>query len=343
MYKRLMVGALLLAALSALAGCPKRDEKTYEQQRDDKVRELKRAEQRERERHVASRRVAQAEPGALALIRRTPARISDEACSKLAQQAKEAPAESWVALARGVCLEQAGKLDQAVAVYRGMKKSHSLKREAARLLTIACFRKQDLACWSKAYRRLALQGRYRARRVVALATCPPLKLYEPLVKAEAVRPQDVLVRKAINAARAGRLDDASRELQASLALDVNHLPTLINLALVNASQARVDKGLQYLDRARGLQAKQTADQATQRHLLQARALLYHRSGNLPAAEREYQALLKLKPDHDLALYGLGVAQSLQGKKNAALDTYARLNKAGSGRAARLFAIIMRDG
>jgi len=337
---------LIVPLALALSACPKKQEAPKEEGRQrDKIRL---AEQQREEAYQAERKLKeQAEAGMRAAAEILGGRRPDarhcKVVGELISGAK--PKQHRLFHAWGVCLERQGKRTEAISILRQVVKLRPMDRLVWESLALACFRAGEMTCWSEGYRKL---GRYRATRVASMASSPEVALYEPAgVKAEAESKQDTLVRKGISEARAGRAGEALKALQASLAEDVNHLPTLINLALVNSQEGYHGKGLGYLDRALRLLKEQSQDTRTSPTLLTlrlSRAVLLHRSAKHHAALKEYQSLLSLKPDHELGLYGLGTMQSLLGKKDKALDTYNTLKKAGAKeRAATLFRIIMRDG
>lgn len=327
---------LLLALLCS--GCQKK-KKALVAEREDR-REA--AERRRRDRRQAAKQEQAALTAASEIIRQQESR--PELCERVTRQLRRPTKRSALFHGRGICLERQGKLPGAIRAYRKAAELSAHDRGVQESLALACFRTGDLKCWTRAYRKL---NRYRGIRVTSKASSPPITYFEPAgVKAEAESKQDVLVRKGINEARAGRVGAALDALRASLAEDVNHLSTLVNLAMVHAVDGKPRRGMEYLDRALTILQKSSEESKptpTVLALRLARAIIFHRSARLRKALEEYKILLRMKPGHELALYGLGGVQSLLGKKNEALDTYHKLKQTGSKRAAALFQIIMRDG
>lgn len=337
---------LMLAMVALLAaGCPKKEEAASnkrsldKRQAEEKRRKMREAKQRAHKQQKISHKAA------ADILRLRGRGASSGDCKIVRDQLARSPQRARLHHAHGLCLRGAGKHAEALASLRKAAGLASYGNDLRDDLALACFKASDAKCWSSAYGKLS---RYRQLRVASEASSPAIVMFEPLgPRAEAESPQDALVRKGILEARAGRTGAALEALKASLARGVNHLPTLVNLALVHSMERNHRGGMDYLNRALKILEKEKKAGTPTPTLLAlrlARAVLHHRSARHSLALEEYKILLQLKPDHTQGLYGLGAMQSLLGKKNEALDTYNRLQKAGATALANtLFRIIMRDG
>jgi tetratricopeptide (TPR) repeat protein len=272
--------------------------------------------------------------------------LEPKLCAEARQQASaSAPNPVFHAFA-GRCLEQEGRHGEAIAAFRKAHAQDPRSQVFLRLLGAACHRQGKMDCAMSTYKNLQRLNRRRARDLAYLITSPRITFFAPEVKAEAETKQDQLVSKAVTDLGEGKHKPALVALRASLAEDVNHLPTLVNLSLAHLLDQDFRRASQYLDRALLMLKKEEREMKPAIDVLAvrlARAVLFHRWGSLSRSLDEYETLLQIKPDHEAALFGLGAVQSLRGRRNEALDTYDKLKKTSQARAKDLFAIIMRDG
>lgn len=270
--------------------------------------------------------------------------LDSKRCELASNMARKHPGKAAFHHVVGRCHELGGRLDEAIKTYQKAWTLDNRSASIGKSLVQAYHRKGDTGRALELYK-TRLFPRGPNRQLENLLTSPRITYFDPDRKVEAENRQDVLVRKAITDAQAGRFPTALRTLQASLAEDVNHLPTLVNLALVHARMEQWTKALQYLDRAWTILVKARRDGKAEPDVIAiclARAVVMHRRGFLRRARAEYVRLLKLAPDSELGLYGLGGVSSLLRDKNKALDTYNLLQKKNPRLAKVLFQVIMRN-
>lgn len=243
---------------------------------------------------------------------------------------------------RGFSLERTGKHAEALAAYReahGLDTSNKIY-----LANIAkmCARRGDLQCSLEMIKKMRKVDPSGAKTVTHIVSSPDMEFYLP---ADQTAKKNQLLHEAVPKIKAQDLDGAANLLKEALAQDPNYVPTLINYGLYHGWKAEWQDAVMYLKRATTKAGTQPAGTPAPPEIValnMAKAVVFHRQGNMYEATKWYQAVLAAKPDHKTALYGLGAAQMNSGQKNQALDTYNKLKELSPPLAKKLFAIIMAE-